>query len=237
MPRFYCPPPLTSGLAVDLPEAVAHHLHVLRLPPGAPLTLFDGRGGEYAATLLECGKRRASALVGAHAAREAELPYAVTLAQGLPEGAKMDWIVEKAVEMGVAAVQPVAARRSVVKLAGERAERKVAHWEAIVTAASEQCGRNRLMRIAAPLPLERCLAGAPALLLSPRGTLGLADWARRESPRDLTLLIGPEGGYAPEEEAAALAAGAVAVSMGARVLRTETAAVAALGMLAGCWMS
>lgn len=235
MPRFHCPPPLASGQIIELPATVAHHVQVLRLRPGDALTLFDGRGGEYAASLSACSKRQASALVGAHVAREAELPYAVRLVQGLPEGAKMDWIVEKAVEMGAAAVQPVAARRSVVRLDAARAARKLAHWEAIVIAATEQCGRNRLMPVCAPAPLERCLGAEPSLLLSPRGQLSLAEWARRRPPCDLTLLIGPEGGYTPEEEAAALAAGAVAVNMGARILRTETAASAALGILAGVW--
>jgi len=235
MPRFYCPPPLIGGQTIELPETVAHHVQVLRLQPGDALSLFDGSGGEYAATLLECGKRRASALVGAHLAREAELPFAVTLAQGLPEGSKMDWIVEKAVELGAAALLPVTARRSVVKLSGERAERKLAHWEAIVIAAAEQCGRNRLLRLAPPQPLERCLGAQTTLLLSPRGRVALADWARATAPCDVTLLIGPEGGYSPEEEQAALDAGAVAVTMGARILRTETAALAALGILAGAW--
>ncbi|MDB5748968.1 MAG: Ribosomal small subunit methyltransferase [Massilia sp.] len=240
MPRFYCPQPLSNGATVDLPESVAHHLHVVRMQPGAALTLFDGRGGQYQATLADIGKRRASASVGVHEAAEVELPYAVTLAQGLPEGSKMDWIIEKAVELGVAAVQPLAAQRSVVRLSGERLEKRHAHWQGVIVAASEQCGRNRLAGLAPATDFGRWLGTAqeppqPRILLSPRATQSLAAWAHEQPPQALTLLVGPEGGFTREEEDAALAAGALALSMGPRVLRTETAALAALAMLAGIW--
>lgn len=238
MPRFHCPQPLSVGLTVELPEAVAHHLHVVRLQPGAGLTLFNGEGGQYRATLLETGKRRASATVDAFEAVEAETPYALTLAQGLPEGSKMDWIVEKAVELGVAAIQPLAARRSVVRLAGERAEKRQAHWQGVIVAASEQCGRNRLARLH-PLADAQGWLATPGdglrILLSPRASASLAGWARSTPARDVTLLVGPEGGFSPEEEDAAVAAGALALSMGPRVLRTETAGLAALAVLAGTW--
>ena len=241
MPRFYCPQPLAIGATVDLPEAVAHHLHVVRMQPGAGLTLFDGRGGQYAATLLEIGKRRASAAVLAHEAVEVELPYAVTLAQGLPEGSKMDWIIEKAVEMGVARVQPLAAQRSVVRLSGERADKRLAHWQEVAVAASEQSGRNRVLAVE---PLRDCLAWmatpdtAPAatrILLSPRGQGSLAAWARTSTPQAVCLLIGPEGGFNEREEAAAIDAGALSLTMGQRILRTETAGIAAVATLNGAW--
>ncbi|KQQ91646.1 16S rRNA (uracil(1498)-N(3))-methyltransferase [Massilia sp. Leaf139] len=238
MPRFYCPQPLAAGAIVDLPEAVAHHLHVVRMQPGDALTLFDGRGGQYKARLLDSGKKRASAQVGEHEAREAELPYAITLAQGLPEGSKMDWIIEKAVEMGVAAVQPLAARRSVVRLSGERLDKRHAHWQGVIVAASEQCGRNRLAQLAPLAEFERYLAKgdtAPRLLFSPRATQSLADWARAAGPQALTLLIGPEGGFSAEEEQAAIDAGALALSLGPRVLRTETAGIAAVAALNAVW--
>ena len=238
MPRFYCPQPLAAGATVDLPEAVAHHLHVVRLQPGAALTLFNGEGGQYRATLQETGKRRASATVEAFEEVEAEAPYAVTLAQGLPEGSKMDWIVEKAVELGVTAIQPLAAGRSVVRLAGERAEKRQAHWQGVIVSASEQCGRNRLARLHPLMDVGPWLA-APAegmrVLLSPRATESLAGWARNNAPQPVTFLIGPEGGLTPQEEAAAVAAGARSLSMGPRVLRTETAGLAALAVLAGAW--
>lgn len=238
MPRFYCPLPLAPGLTVELPESVAHHLHVVRQQPGAALTLFNGAGGQFAATLAEVGKRRASALVGAFAPIEAELAYALTLAQALPEGAKMDWIVEKAVELGVAAIAPLAAQRCVTRLSGERADRRHAHWQGVIVAASEQSGRNRLAALAPLEDLGRLLARpaeAPRILLSPRGTQSLAGWARATAPGPLTLLVGPEGGFSPAEEDAAIAAGALALTMGARVLRTETAALAALATLQAVW--
>ncbi|MFC0251105.1 16S rRNA (uracil(1498)-N(3))-methyltransferase [Massilia consociata] len=238
MPRFYCPGPLAAGASVDLPDSVAHHLHVVRMQPGDALTLFDGRGGQYAALLAEIGKKRASATVLAHEAVEVELPYAVTLAQGLPEGSKMDWIIEKAIELGVARIEPLAARRSVVRLSGERAEKRHAHWQGVIVAASEQCGRNRLAGLAPVAEFGRWLAApspAPRILLSPRAESSLAQWAQAGGPQALTLMVGPEGGFTAEEEDAAVAAGAIALSIGPRVLRTETAALAALAMLGGLW--
>ena len=238
MPRFYCPQPLVSGNTIELPEAVAHHLHVVRLQPGAALTLFNGEGGQYRATLVETGKRRATAVIDGHEAHEAEAPYAVTLAQGLPEGSKMDWIIEKAVELGVAAIQPLAAARSVVRLSGERLEKRQSHWHGVIVAASEQCGRNRLAQLLPMADVQPWLAagaGATRILLSPRATESLAGWARANAPQAVTLLIGPEGGLSPQEEDAAVAAGALSLSMGPRVLRTETAGLAALAVLAGAW--
>lgn len=238
MPRFYCPQPLAEGSTVDLPDAVAHHLHVLRMQPGDTLTLFDGSGGQYSAALAEIGKRRASAVVKIHEALDVELPYAITLAQGLPEGTKMDWIIEKAVELGVTRIEPLAARRSVVRLSGERAEKRHAHWQGVIVAASEQCGRNRLAELAPVADFSRWVAApspSPRILLSPRATGSLAQWAQAGGPQAVTLMVGPEGGFTREEEDAAIAAGALALSVGPRVLRTETAALAALAMLGGLW--
>jgi len=238
MPRFFCPQPLAAGLIVDLPESVAHHLHVVRQQPGDVLTLFNGEGGQYRATLVEVGKRRASASVNAFEPAEAELGYAITLAQALPEAAKMDWIIEKAVELGVAAVAPLAARRCVMRLSGERAEKRQAHWQGIIVAASEQSGRNRLAALAPLEDFAKWLARpapAPRLLLSPRGTESLAAWAGGRTAQDVTIMVGPEGGFSPEEEDAAIAAGAIPLTMGPRVLRTETAALAAAAMLQAIW--
>jgi 16S rRNA (uracil1498-N3)-methyltransferase len=238
MPRFYCPQPLLPGAAIDLPETVAHHLHVVRMQAGAEMVLFNGEGGQYRARLAEIGKKRASASVEAFEAREVELPYAVTLAQGLPEGSKMDWIIEKAVELGVAAIQPLAAQRSVVRLSAERAEKRQLHWQGVIVAASEQSGRNRLARLEPLVDLQRWLgqpaAGTP-ILLSPRATQTVAGWARSQPAQALTLMVGPEGGFTDQEEDAAIAAGALPLSMGPRVLRTETAALAALSMLQAMW--
>jgi 16S rRNA (uracil1498-N3)-methyltransferase len=241
MPRFYCPSPLLPGSTVDLPETVAHHLHVVRQQPGDELVLFNGEGGQVHARLLEVGKRRAAAEILAHQPVEAELPFHVTLAQGLPEGSKMDWIVEKAVELGVSAIQPLAARRSVVKLAGERADKRLAHWQAVVISASEQCGRNRLAEVSPLRDFGRWLAEDGAakdvvrILLSPRSESSLAQWTHATPARAVCLLVGPEGGFSQEEEDAAIAAGALPLSMGPRVLRTETAGLAALAILAAGW--
>ncbi|HWJ93704.1 MAG TPA: 16S rRNA (uracil(1498)-N(3))-methyltransferase [Telluria sp.] len=238
MPRFYCPQPLATGAIIDLPEAVARHLHVVRMQPGDELTLFNGHGGEYQARVLALGKKSASAELVAFDPREAELPYRITLAQGLPEGSKMDWIIEKAVELGVGCIAPLAAQRSVVRLSGERAEKRQAHWQGVIEAASEQCGRNRLAQLEPVADLQRWLAqpaGGQRVLLSPRATQSLAGWAREAGAQDVTLVIGPEGGLSPQEEDAALAAGALPLSMGARVLRTETAGLAAVAALNAVW--
>jgi 16S rRNA (uracil1498-N3)-methyltransferase len=238
MPRFYCPQALITGITIDLPEAVARHLQVLRMAPGDPLELFNGEGGQYGAKLAAIEKKRATATVGAFDPREAELPFALTLAQGLPEGAKMDWIVEKAVELGAAAIEPLAAQRSVVRLSGERAEKRLAHWEGIVVAAAEQCGRNRLARVAPVAEFGRWStspATARRILLSPRASASLPAWAAGVAPHDVCIMVGPEGGFSAEEEDLALAHGALALSMGPRVLRTETAGLAALAALAAVW--
>jgi 16S rRNA (uracil1498-N3)-methyltransferase len=238
MPRFYCPQPLIPGSVVDLPEAVAHHLHVVRQQSGDELVLFNGEGGQVRARLAEIGKRRASAEVIAHEAIDVELPFRMTLAQGLPEGSKMDWIVEKAVELGAAGVVPLAAQRSVVRLSGDRADKRLAHWQAVVVSASEQCGRNRLAHVAPVQDANRWLATpgeGTRILLSPRADASLAQWVRATPAQEVTLLVGPEGGFTDQEEEAARAAGALALSMGPRVLRTETAGLAALAILAAGW--
>ena len=238
MPRFFCPQPLLVGDTVSLPEAVAHHAHVLRLQPGEQLTLFNGDGAEYLAELVAVEKRRASAAVRARVERDVELPYALTLAQALPEASKMDWIIEKAVEMGVAAIQPLAAQRCVVRLSGERAERRQAHWQGVIEAAAEQSGRNRLARLAPVESFHQWIAQTDLhkrILLSPRGGQSLAGWACHQPPQALTLIVGPEGGLTAQEEDAAIAHGALALGMGARILRTETAGIAAAATLAACW--
>lgn len=238
-PRFYVDAALAADADFELPDAVVRHVQVLRLQPGDAITLFDGRGGSHAATLVELGKRQAIARVGAHDAAEAELPYRVTLAQGLAGGDKMDWLIEKAVELGVSAIQPLQASRSVVRLAGERAAKRQTHWQALVEAACEQCGRNRLPVVSPVASLDAWLAQADAnavrLLVSPRAEAPLPAFAQSQREALLadgvTLLIGPEGGLAPDEEDAARRAGFTAVSLGPRILRTETAGLACLATL------
>ncbi|HEU4777782.1 MAG TPA: 16S rRNA (uracil(1498)-N(3))-methyltransferase [Telluria sp.] len=239
MPRLYCPQPLVPGTSIDLPEAVAHHLYVLRLQAGDALTLFNGEGSQYQAELVTLDKRRASARVQAEVAFDAELPYAITVAQALPEASKMDWIVEKAVEMGVAAIVPLAAQRCVVRLSAERAEKKMAHWQGIIVAAAEQSGRNRLTQLAPPAAFHDWTAQHDLhrrILLTPRAEQTLPQWARHQPPQAISLMIGPEGGFTEQEEEIALSRGALALGMGTRILRTETAAIAAVSALNALWL-
>lgn len=238
MPRFYCPQPLVPGATIALPEAVAHHIAVVRLAPGELITLFNGEGGEVQAGIVSVARRSVVAEVQAHLAREVELPYAVTLAQALPEASKMDWIIEKAIELGAAGIVPLAAQRCVVRLSSERAEKKLAHWQAIIVSASEQSGRNRLARLA---PLQEFNQWHKQqdlhqrIILTPRAEQSLADWARQQPPQAVTLMVGPEGGFTEAEEQAAIAAGAIGLAMGPRILRTETAGLTALATLGALW--
>ncbi|MBS0309110.1 MAG: 16S rRNA (uracil(1498)-N(3))-methyltransferase [Proteobacteria bacterium] len=238
MPRFYFPDTLAIGAIVTLADALVHHVHVLRLAVGDHICLFNGQGGEYVATLTAIEKKRVAAEVKTFSPREIELAHSITLAQALPEAAKMDWIVEKAVELGAAAIQPLAAQRCVVRLNAERAEKKRQHWQGIVIAASEQSGRNRLLHLGELADFSQWITQSDLhrrILLSPRGEQSLADWARHHPPQALTLIIGPEGGLNPQEEDAACAHGALALNMGPRVLRTETAGLAAVAALNAIW--
>lgn len=238
MPRFYVPTPLEIGQQLVLPEAVAHHLLVLRLGPAAPVTLFNGEGGEYTATISSIEKKRVGVEIKTFSPREAELPYAITLAQALPESSKLDWIIEKAVELGVAAIQPLAAQRCVVRLNNERAEKKQNHWQAVIVAAAEQSGRNRLPTLSTLSPFNDWAQQQDLhkrILLSPRGEQSLSDWARHQPPQALALLIGPEGGFTEAEENLACSQGALMLSMGPRILRTETAGLAALAAINAIW--
>ncbi len=242
MPRFYVNAELAVGRRLVLPRDTAQHaLRVLRLTNGEVVTLFNGHGGEYVARLVVEDQRKATACVDLldFDDREAELPFDITVAQGLSGGDKMEWTIEKAIELGAVAIQPLACMRSVVRLSGERALKRMLHWRALCLAACAQCGRNRLPVIHAPLTLDAWLGTVPKsalkLLLSPRGTQHLATVAAPHTGQPVLLLVGPEGGFTVEEEEAARVAGFTAVSIGPRILRTETAAAAALAMLAGVW--
>jgi 16S rRNA (uracil1498-N3)-methyltransferase len=231
--RFYTEGALRAGGVSLLPEDTAHHaVHVLRLRPGDEVVLFNGRGGEYAARIAAVDRLRVSVDVLEHRRLERESPLAVTLVQGVSSGEKMDFTVQKAAELGVAALQPVIAARSVGRLAGERAELKRAHWRRVAIAACEQCGRNRIPEVLPVLPLTQFCAAAASdgarLLLSPLAQLGL-----RSAKLDGTVVLaaGPEAGFTAEEEAMLADAGFLPVRLGPRVLRTETAALAALAAL------
>jgi 16S rRNA (uracil1498-N3)-methyltransferase len=209
----------------------------LRLDAGDALTVFDGEGREYAAVIERLGKHGVSLRLGEPLAVDRESPVAVTLAQGISSGERMDYTVQKAVELGVAAVQPIAAERSVVRLSAERAAKRVAHWQAIAVAACEQCGRNRVPRVGPVLSLTDWLAAAPAdalrLTLAPGRALTLHELERPRA--SVALLVGPEGGLSPREQADAAAAGFRPLRLGPRVLRTETAALAALAAMQVMW--
>ncbi|WP_206999277.1 16S rRNA (uracil(1498)-N(3))-methyltransferase [Trinickia mobilis] len=243
MPRFFIDLNYAPGDVVTLSDEVARHVQVLRLQVGDALVVFNGRGGQNAARLADIGKRHALVEIGEFAEVEAEPPYRITLAQGIAGGDKMDWLIEKAVELGASGFVPLAAARSVVRLTGDRAQRRHAHWQGIVRASCEQCGRNRLPEVAAPIELEAWLASLPErpengdlrLMLSPRASVPFAALPDNAPPGNVTLLIGPEGGLTPSEEDAAAAQGFLPLGLGPRVLRTETAGIAVLAALAARW--
>jgi len=230
VPRLFVNTELRAQSRTILPEAAAHHAaRVLRLGDGAAVSLFDGRGGEYAARLAVAGRGEVAAETGERSDVERESPLAVTLVQALSSSEKMDFTIQKAIELGVAAIQPVLTVKSVVRLSAEREEKKLLHWQRVAIAACEQCGRNRIPPIGRPVPLERYRAAADAskILLSPAGTAKLGSLARNP----VTLAVGPEAGFSAEEEELLARAGFVAVRLGQRILRTETAALAALAAL------
>lgn len=238
MPRFHCPVVLHTGDEIALPPGAARHVQVLRLQPGEAITLFhggaDGPGGEVEATITHMGRSEVRVLVGTHHAVEREAPRAVHLLAGITANERMDWLVEKATELGVASITPLLAERSVLKLKGERAEKKLAHWQAVAVAACEQCGRNRVPPIHPAVSLADWLQSpgndGTRLLLSLRpGTQRLR--AATPGHEGLVFLSGPEGGLGPAEEDLALAHGFAPVTLGTRVLRAETAPLAALAAL------
>lgn len=227
--------PLASGVLLELPAGAARHVQVLRLQPGTAITLFNGEGGEFEATITRMGRSDVQVQVGAHTPVERETARVVHLALGVPANERMDWLVEKATELGVASIQPLLAERSVLKLKGERAEKKRAHWQGIAVAACEQCGRNRVPEVRESLALPdwvRTLGpGARFLLSLQDGTQPLQQALAAVDPGPVTFLSGPEGGLTAAEEAAALACGFVPVTLGSRTLRAETAPLAALATL------
>ena len=243
MPRFHCPTALTTGDSIVLPAGAARHVQVLRMQPGGVITLFSGAAnqGEFAATIEHMGRSDVRVLVGAHSAVERESARQVHLTVGVPANDRMDWLVEKATELGVASIQPVMTERSVLRLSGERADKKRDHWQAVAVAACEQCGRNQVPTIQAVLTLNAWLAAQtlPADLhaRSARYLLSLRSGTQTlgsligESTSSATFLSGPEGGLSLAEEDAAVAKGFQPVSLGNRVLRAETAGLAALAAL------
>ena len=251
LPRFYCPSALNTGEDLSLPAGTARHVQVLRLQPDHEITLFNGQGGEFKAVVTHMGRSEVSVRVGEHHPVERELNIQVHLWSSITANERMDWLLEKATELGAATLLPITAERSVLKLKVERADKKLAHWQAIAVASSEQCGRNRVLQVGQAITLTQALehlsaASSPSrsarwvLSLSP-GTRLLQEMiqtirpARGQGatqPTEVIVLSGPEGGLSPAEEAQAIAAGFVPVSLGNRVLRAETAPVAVLSAIA-----
>ncbi len=249
--RFYADVALAAGTRVCLPERAARHVQVLRLQPGERITLFNGQGaaeGEFDATIERMGRGTVEVAVGAWSATFREAARAIHLVVGMPANDRMDWLVEKATELGAASIQPVLSERGVLRLSAERADKKVAHWRGIAIAACEQCGRNRLPRIHEVRALADWLKGVagqaradsnaePNGLNGSKLLLSLRHGARPlgeavAGSGELLFLSGPEGGLSAAEEAAAIACGFAPVSLGPRVLRAETAPLACLSRLA-----
>lgn len=250
LPRFYYPAEMSPGKIVDLPATVAHHAaRVLRLGQGDELILFNGSGGEFRSVIARINKNGGAAVIEGHVNVERESQLLITLAQALCAGEKMDWIVQKAVELGVNDIQPLITKQSVIRLSGERAERRVHHLQKVVISACEQCGRNRVPQV---LPLKslqdwlgteiiRCkntpyaVPSTRCLMLSPRAGNSLRDFDRSHAISAITLLVGPEGGFTQDEEGAAVVAGFTPLRLGERVLRTESAALAAVAAMQALW--
>jgi 16S rRNA (uracil1498-N3)-methyltransferase len=233
MPRFYVDAPLRAGTSCMLPEEAAHHaLHVLRLRSGDEVTLFNGRGGEYAGRIASLDKRKLLIDVLQHREVEREAPLRMVLVQGVSSGERMDFTIRKAVELGVAEVRPVLAAASVARPKGERAAARREHWQKVAISACEQCGRNRIPEVQDLVSVQEAMKRDESrkILLSPRAELRFSE-ACRQIETAVTIAAGPEAGFNAAEEAAFLDAGYVPAKLGARVLRTETAALAALAAL------
>jgi 16S rRNA (uracil1498-N3)-methyltransferase len=232
--RVYIDAPVIAGKHLLLEGSAANHVaRVLRLRVGDALTLFNGGGGEFGAHIDEIHKDSVLVRVAEHRSTDRESSLSLTLAQGISRGERMDWVIQKATELGTARIVPVSTKRSVVRLDERQAERKWQHWRAIAVAACEQCGRNRIPELTEPVDFYELLASAAAaptrLLLSPGGDTRLDDL--EDVGAGIMVLIGPEGGLEDIEQEAALAAGFKTVRLGPRVLRTETAAIAALTII------
>jgi 16S rRNA (uracil1498-N3)-methyltransferase len=236
IPRIFHPQPLIANSRITLDDNAARHVaKVLRLGPGAALILFDGGGGDYPATITDLNKRQVIVETGAERIVDRESPLHITLAQGISKGERMDYTIQKAVELGITRIAPITTERSVVNLKGERLEKKLAHWQGIIISACEQCGRNILPKL---LPLQTLdswlqndLQGS-GLLLDHRADSSMSSLQAVDT---VTLLIGPEGGLSEQERQRAVSAGYKGLRLGPRVLRTETAALTVLAALQSRW--
>ncbi|MCG5494606.1 16S rRNA (uracil(1498)-N(3))-methyltransferase [Ectothiorhodospira variabilis] len=247
IPRCFIDQPLQTGEEIALDERAHRHVvQVLRLRVGAPLILFNGEGGEYAVTLTQAERRASRVHIDEHRPRDTRPALRVTLLQGIAKGDRMDYSLQKATELGVSRIQPLVARRSVTHDDPKRMQKRLDHWRGVIISACEQSGRTDIPKLLPPLPLSQWLDERPgreaqevaswSLVLDPEATSGLGDLAAsRDQPRAVTLLIGPEGGLEEGEIAQARHCGLSPVRLGPRVLRTETAGVAALAIIQSLW--
>lgn len=242
--RFYHPEKITTGQHIELSDENKHHAaRVLRLKAGDAITLFTGQGGEFSARIEAITKSSTTVLVQAYHDHDRESPLVIELAQAVCVNEKMDWIIQKAVELGVSSIQPLTTARSIVHLSDERAVKRLQHWQKIIVSACEQCGRNRLPHISPLLDLPEWLSRKKAsqsdqevrLMLSTRATEGLRNRPQPPADTDVVICIGPEGGFTPEEETAMLHTNFAPLHLGKRTFRTETAALAAIAAMQALW--
>ncbi len=236
IPRIYTDQPLSGRQGITLDEEQSHYLlRVLRMDAGRELILFDGRGGEYQGHILEAGKKHVSIALGDFRADDRCSPLALELGIGISRGERMDWVLQKATELGVSTITPLFTERTEVKLSGERLGKKLAHWQQILISACEQCQRNRLPRLQQPQPLAPWLESCQAeqrFVLHHRDSKGLGG---HDTPASVALLIGPEGGLSAEEIASAQASAFAPLTLGPRVMRTETAPLVAISLVQYLW--
>lgn len=241
--RFYHPEKITTGQYIELSDENKHHAaRVLRLKAGDIITLFTGQGGEFSARIEAITKSSITVLVQVYHDHDRESPLVIELAQAVCVNEKMDWIIQKAVELGVSRIQPIATVRSIVHLSDERAVRRLQHWQKIIVSACEQCGRNRLPHISPLIDLPGWLSRKKAsqsdqevrLMLSTRTIEGLSH-IPPAAAANVVICIGPEGGFTPEEETAMLHTNFAPLRLGKRIFRTETAALAAIAAIQALW--
>lgn len=244
LPRFYCNEQITLNQLFELPDNVRHHaVRVLRLRQGDLLILFNGLGGEYLSEIIAINKNTSTIKILQYNEHECESPLMIELVQGICANEKMDWVIQKSVETGVSRIQPVTTTRSVIKLSSERATKRLQHWQQVAIAACEQCGRNRVPDVLPPLSLphwlgeikNREISSHTNLLLLPTAEKKLSELVPKPNNTIYTLLIGPEGGFTPEEERAALHTHFEPILVGKRILRTETAALATIAAMQTLW--
>lgn len=239
LPRFYCPPPLPAEGMLELPREAAHHAHrVLRLRVNDAVQIFDGSGRALDGKISEINAKRVLLHELQTCLDDAESPLRIILAQSMCSSEKMDWVVQKATELGASAIQPVQTKRSVAKLSGERADKRLAHWNSVAISACEQCGRNTLPQIGMPQDFGAWLSevrgqGGAKFMLHPEGSSPLQ---KQPAPQgSVILLIGPEGGFGEDEVKMVQLAGFSAIRLGKRILRTETAGMAGIAALQTLW--